>query len=117
MEYKYTGSRSTGANKWFMQRITGIALVVLLVGHYILMHATPDSGHTYQAVLNRLNNPFWKAIDLGFLTFGLWHGLNGTWNVIRDFKMKTGWTIFFQSAIIILGVVFWFLGINTILSF
>lgn len=117
MDYKYAGSRSSGANKWFLQRITGIALVVLLIGHYILMHATPDSGHTYQAVLERMRNPFWKAIDLGFLTFGLWHGLNGTWNVIRDFKIKAFWMIFFQCAIIILGVVFWFIGINTILSF
>ena len=116
MSYKYFGSRSSGANKWFMQRITGIALVILLVGHVLLMHLTPESGHTYQAVLDRLQNPFWKAIDMGFLTIGLWHGLNGTWNVIRDFKIKPFWTIVFQTGLVTVAVVFWFIGINTILS-
>jgi succinate dehydrogenase / fumarate reductase membrane anchor subunit len=78
MSYKYIGSRSSGANKWFLQRITGIALVILLIGHVLLMHITPESGHTYQAVIARLQNPFWKALDMSFLTIGLWHGLNGT---------------------------------------
>jgi succinate dehydrogenase / fumarate reductase membrane anchor subunit len=115
--YKYEGARTTGATKWYMQRISGIALVVFLIGHYILMHATPDSGHTYQAVLERLRQPLWKIIDLSFITFGLWHGLNGTWNVFRDYQMKPFWSITIYTLIIIIGLAFWFLGVNTVLSF
>lgn len=89
-KYLFIGSKNSGALKWYMQRITGIVLVVLLVGHYILMHATPDSGHTYQAVMERLHSPVWKIIDLTFVTLGLWHGLNGVWNVIRDYEIKPG---------------------------
>lgn len=115
--YKFYGSQTSGAKSWFMQRITGILLVVMLIGHYILMHANPESGHTYKAVMERLHQPIWKIIDLSFVTLGLWHGLNGTWNVIRDFQMKPKWSITIYTIIVIIAIAFWFLGLNTILSF
>jgi len=115
--YKFSGSRNSGAKNWYMQRITGIILVIVLIGHYILMHATPDAGHTYQAVLERLQQPIWKIIDLTFVTIGLWHGLNGTWNVIRDFTMKQWLTTSIYTVLVLVALMFWFLGVNTILSF
>jgi succinate dehydrogenase / fumarate reductase, membrane anchor subunit len=115
--FKFVGARKSGAKSWYMQRITGIILVIILIGHFILMHATPDSGHTYKAVMERLNQPIWKVIDLSFVTLGLWHGLNGTWSVIRDFEMKHWITTTIYTIIIIIALAFWFLGINTILSF
>lgn len=115
--YKFIGSTGTGAKNWYMQRITGIILVVLLIGHYILMHATPDTGHTYQAVMERLSQPIWKIIDLSFVTLGLWHGLNGTWSVLRDFEMKPVTTTVIYTIIVLVALAFWFLGLNTILSF
>ena len=114
--YKFVGGRG-GAKNWYMQRITGIVLVILLIGHYILMHATPESGHTYKAVMERLHQPIWKIIDLSFVTLGLWHGLNGTWSVIRDYEIKQGWMTTIYTILIIVALAFWFLGLNTILSF
>jgi succinate dehydrogenase / fumarate reductase membrane anchor subunit len=116
-KYEYEGSRTSGSSTWLFQRISGIVLVLLLVGHYILMHASPDTGHTYQAVMLRLHSPVWKVIDLSFITLGLWHGLSGTWNVIRDYQMKPFWNITLYIILIISGIAFWFLGLNTILSF
>ena len=116
-EFKFYGARNSGAKNWYMQRITGIILVILLIGHYILMHATPESGHTYDEVMKRLASPVWKIIDLSFVTLGLWHGLNGTWNVIRDFSIKPGTATTIYTIIVIIALLFWFLGINTILSF
>jgi succinate dehydrogenase / fumarate reductase, membrane anchor subunit len=115
--FKFAGARGSGAKNWYMQRITGIVLVVVLIGHYILMHATPDSGHTYRAVMERLHQPIWKIIDLSFVTLGLWHGLNGTWSVIRDYEMKPWLTTTLYTIIVIVALAFWFLGLNTILSF
>jgi succinate dehydrogenase / fumarate reductase, membrane anchor subunit len=115
--FKYSGSRNSGAMSWYLQRISGIVLVVALIGHYILMHATPNSGHTYQAVMERLHQPIWKIIDLTFVTLGIWHGLNGTWSVLRDFEMKQWLTTTIFTLFIIVALAFWFLGINTILKF
>ena len=36
--FKLQSTKNSGANSWVMQRISGIALVVLMIGHYILMH-------------------------------------------------------------------------------
>ncbi len=117
MAYKNLGSRTSGASSWLWQRITGLVLVVVMVGHYFLMHYTPDSGHTYEAVLYRLQNPFWKVFDLTFVVFGLYHGLQGVWNIIRDFTMSNTGRIVAMILLLIIGVGFGVLGFTTILKF
>jgi succinate dehydrogenase hydrophobic anchor subunit len=88
-----------------------------MVGHYILMHYDLGSGHTFNAVLERMRQPFWKTFDLTFITLGLYHGLNGTWNVFRDLKTKPAIRLTLYAIILLAGVAFWVLGVNTILSF
>jgi len=48
---------------------------------------------------------------------GLYHGLSGTWNVFRDYKMPgwLSWTIL--GLLYTAGIAFAGLGIATILSF
>jgi len=99
------------------QRITGLALVVLTVGHYILMHYNPVSGHDYDATAQRLSMPIFKGLYLAFITIGMYHGLQGVYNVIRDFKLRqwlhlTIWGIVLLTGIFMLG-----LGWNTMLTF
>ncbi len=115
--YNHTGSRGSGAPGWVLQRITGVLLFVVVLTHFFVMHANPASGHTYAAVLARMHDPFWKMFDLTFITVGLWHGLNGTWGVFRDYKMKPAVSLTIYGAIILSGIAFWVLGVNTILSF
>jgi succinate dehydrogenase / fumarate reductase membrane anchor subunit len=117
MPYKKYGSHTSGAPSWLWQRITGLVLVVVMIGHYFLMHYTPDSGHTYEAVLTRLKSPFWKVFDLTFVIFGLYHGLQGVWNIIRDFTLSNTGRIIALALILLMGVVFGALGFTTILKF
>lgn len=113
----YSHSRRSGASRWWLVRITGLALIPLLVGHYILMHYNPASGHDYGETASRLASPWFKGLYLSFITIGMYHGLIGMWNIIRDYKMKpiVGMTIF--GILIVAGTVFLALGWNTILSF
>jgi succinate dehydrogenase / fumarate reductase, membrane anchor subunit len=113
----YSRSRKSGASSWWLQRITGLALVFLLVGHYILMHYNPISGHDYGETASRLASPWFKGVYLGFITIGMYHGLSGIWNIVRDYKLKPaiGLTIF--GVIVIAGVIFVAVGWNTILTF
>ncbi len=113
----YTRSRNSGAPAWWMQRITGLALVVLTVGHYILMHYNPTSGHDYGETAARLASPWFKGVYLGFITIGMYHGLNGVWNIIRDFKMKSMWGQTLFGLLVVAGLVFIAVGWNTILTF
>jgi len=117
MSSKYYGSRGSGAPSWYLQRVTGVVLFVVAIGHYILMHYNLDSGHTYDAVLARMQNPLYKMMQITFVVVGLYHGLSGTWNVFRDYKMPgwLSWTIL--GLLYTAGIAFAGLGIATILSF
>lgn len=114
--YKHQNSRSSGSFSWVFQRVTGLILVVLMIGHYILMHYTPESGHTYDAVLVRMQSNWYRVLDLTFLVLGMYHGINGIWGIFRDYKLKQWQTITIMSFLIIFGLAFTLWGIKTILD-
>ncbi|MBN8569730.1 MAG: succinate dehydrogenase, hydrophobic membrane anchor protein [Ignavibacteria bacterium] len=114
--FKYQSSKSTGSKSWVIQRVTGIALVILMIGHYILMHYNPDSGHTYQAVLNRMSYSWYRIIDISFLILGMYHGLNGVWGIFRDYKLKTWQNYTIISLLLIFGLAFVAWGVSIIFS-
>jgi succinate dehydrogenase / fumarate reductase, membrane anchor subunit len=113
----YSRSRHSGAMPWWMVRITGLALVVLTVGHYVLMHYNPTSGHDYDSTAARLTSPWFKAVYLGFITIGMYHGLLGIWNIVRDYKIKPVVSMTIFGVIVIAGIIFVAMGWNTILTF
>ncbi len=114
--YKYRATKDSGSKSWVLQRITGLALVVLMIGHYILMHYQPESGHTYGAVLARMQYSWYRIIDLTFITLGMYHGLNGIWNIFRDYKLKSWARLSIISALVIIGIAFTAWGYNIIFS-
>ena len=75
---------------WYLQRITGAALVVLLAAHFWVEHFMSvellRGDLTYEAILVRISNPVWRFIDITFLLVALSHGLNGLRNIILDYS-------------------------------
>ncbi len=114
--FKYQRSSGSGSFSWVVQRITGIVLVVVVIGHYILMHYNPESGHTYDAVLTRMQSNWYRVLDLTFVVLAMYHGLNGVWSIFRDYKLKAWQTITVISLLIIFGLAFSLWGIKTILD-
>ncbi len=113
----YAKGRKSGAPAWMLQRITGLALVILTVGHYILMHYNPTSGHDYDSTASRLSSPIFKGMYLAFITIGMYHGLQGCWNVVRDFKLRPWLTYTIFGTLLVLGIIFVGMGWNTMLTF
>src|SRR5713226_10003195 len=78
------------AIEWYLQRITGALLLILLVAHFWVEHymAVPlrRGELTYQIILSRISNPYWQAIDISFLLVALYHGLNGVRSIILDYS-------------------------------
>jgi len=114
--FKYQRSSSSGSFSWVVQRITGIVLVVVVIGHYILMHYNPESGHTYDAVLTRMQSNWYRVLDLTFVVLAMYHGLNGVWSIFRDYQLKAWQTITVISLLIVFGLAFSLWGIKTILD-
>ncbi len=117
MEYKYIGSRGSGSMSWFLQRISGVVLVVVMVGHFILMHYNPEMGHLYDRVYERMQNPYYQMLQIAFVVLALYHGLQGVWNIYRDFKLPSWLNMTVLSLLILLGIGFGALGIANILHF
>ena len=114
--FKFNGSKESGSKSWVLQRISGLALVVLMIGHYILMHYQPESGHTYGAVLTRMQFSWYRIIDLSFITLGLYHGLNGVWGIFRDYQLRPWLNLTIFSSLILIGIAFLTWGFIIIFS-
>ncbi|HYM20838.1 MAG TPA: hypothetical protein VEW28_07535 [Candidatus Kapabacteria bacterium] len=106
-----------GSKAWMLQRITGISLVILTVGHYVLMHYNPKSGHDYGSTADRLSMPIFKGLYLAFITIGMYHGVQGIRNIVRDFKLKAKWSYTIFGVIMIAALIFVGIGWNTMLTF
>lgn len=85
---------SARALNWYLQRITGAALLLLLILHFWVEHFSTDvrdGGLTFVVVQRRFfQNRCFIAIDIAFLLIALYHGLNGFRNIIFDYGRVTG---------------------------
>jgi succinate dehydrogenase / fumarate reductase membrane anchor subunit len=71
---------------YLFMRLSGIALLLLAVGHMLLQHVL-NSVHnlTLQFVATQWNSWGWKTYDMGLLVFAAVHGFNGLRNVLEDY--------------------------------
>lgn len=80
---------SRNALAWYTQRITGAALVPLLIAHFWVEHFETTTllrgDLSYAAILSHIANPWWQAIDISFLLIALYHGLNGLYGIVLDY--------------------------------
>lgn len=116
MAYKYQGSNTSGSFGWFFQRITGVILFIQVLVHFYIAHHTWDAGHNWTTIVNRLNNPYMKTFYLVFVVLGLYHGLNGVWEVIRDYDLSPGWRKLIFGVIFLFGIFLGVLGFITMLT-
>lgn len=98
---------------WFLQRISGILLAFFLITHLNVHHLFHDiTAHgiiDFAGVKENLASSFWwKAYYIIFVPFIVFHGLNGFWQIIADFRTSPGAAIFFKAF-------FWLLGIFLII--
>ena len=97
------------AINWYLQRITGAALLVLLILHFWVEHFTAEvrtHGLTFEIIQRRFfANHWFVAVDITFLIVATYHGLNGVRNIILDFgRVTKPYRIGVTIALIALGI-------------
>jgi len=103
---------------WYFLRISGVALIFLVIIHLVLMHVANDvSQTTYCFVAQRYSNPLWRAYDLLLLTLALPHGLNGLRLVTDDYIQARGPRLAVVSVLFLTVLFFWLMGSMTIITF
>jgi len=96
---------------WMFMRLSGVVLVVLVLGHLLIMNVLDGGVHriNWGFVAGRWASPFWQAWDLIMLWLAEIHGANGLRTVINDYARKDGTRFWLQlmlaaSVVLILGV-------------
>src|SRR5438309_8974681 len=75
---------------WLFMRISGLLLVVLVLGHLLIMNVL-DGGVqriNWGFVAGRWASPFWRTWDLLQLWLAELHGTNGLRTVINDYATR-----------------------------
>ncbi|UCG26130.1 MAG: hypothetical protein JSW55_09160 [Chloroflexota bacterium] len=101
---------------FLMQRYSAIALLIFLTIHMIVVHYPPfhiDFGR----IVERMDQPLWKAIDIAFLFFVLIHALLGAYMVLTDVERFDRYRRALAGAAIIIGIVAFIYGTMTVLAF
>ncbi len=103
---------------WYFFRVSGVFLLFLVIIHLIFMHVANDvSATSYQFIVNRYQNPFWRVYDLLMLTLALLHGMNGMRVIVIDYIRGKGWRLAWMSFLGITTLAFWLMGTITIIAF
>ena len=108
---------SSAAIHWYLQRITGALLVILLIAHFWVEHfmtaALRRGELSYEAIAPRITNPAWQAIDITFLIVALYHGLNGLRNIVLDYsRAGAAAARAITAVLIVIGFVWAYWGIE-----
>lgn len=106
-------------NAWLFMRFSGIALIILTIGHMFIMLAWDDGVHRIDAsfVAARWKEPFWQVWDLTMLWLAQLHGGNGVRTVIADYSRKDS-TRFWLNVLLALSMILVVgLGTYAILTF
>tara|TARA_B100001564_G_C20631285_1_gene667310 strand:+ start:73 stop:459 length:387 start_codon:yes stop_codon:yes gene_type:complete len=106
---KGMGPAKSGVHHWWLQRVTAIALVPLVIWFsYGVIKAA--SAKSYVAFVHLMESPFQALAMTLFVTIGLYHGALGMREVIVDYVHNAAVRLFLlitiQFASAVTGILF-----------
>ena len=105
---------------WYFMRLSGLALVILALGHMFIMHVLVEltGGEiNFAFVQSRWGTPFWRIYDLLLLLLAFVHGANGTRVVIGDYVTQPTARRLLVGFLLVISVVWLLLGMAVIAFF
>jgi succinate dehydrogenase / fumarate reductase membrane anchor subunit len=103
---------------WYLMRVTAVALFVLALGHFSILHFIwdPASQNAQFIQDERWNSIFWRGFDWLLLTTVIIHAFLGVRTVVLDYVhwpvVRTGtlWLLY------VVGIVLFILGTQVIVT-
>jgi succinate dehydrogenase / fumarate reductase membrane anchor subunit len=105
---------------WYFMRISGLALVLLALGHMFIMHVLVEltGGEIdFAFVQSRWGTPFWRIYDLLLLVLAFLHGVNGARIVVADYVANRRARSLIIGALLVLAAIWLLLGMAVIAFF
>lgn len=113
------GRTNTELYAWLFMRVSGLLLVVLVLGHLLIMNIL-DGGVqriNFGFVAGRWASPFWQVWDLLMLWLAQLHGANGLRTVINDYTRKDTTRLLLKVALYTASTLVIALGTLVIFTF
>lgn len=115
--------RATSSNfelyAWVFMRVSGILLVVLVIGHLFvnLMVGDGIKAVDFGFVANKWASPFWQVYDLLMLWLAMIHGTNGLRTVINDYAERDQSRFWLKALLLVSAAAIIVIGTLTIFTF
>lgn len=103
---------------WYLMRVTGVALFVLALAHFSILHFIWDPAEqTAEFIANeRWNQIFWRGFDWLLLMTVLFHGFLGMRTVVMDYVHRAGLREFTLILLYTLAFLLFVIGTQVILT-
>lgn len=76
---------------WLFMRLSGVAMLILAVGHMVIQHVLNSSANlSLQFVAVQWSSWGWKAYDILLLWMAIPHGIRGLYNILSDYVHNPG---------------------------
>jgi succinate dehydrogenase / fumarate reductase membrane anchor subunit len=83
--------RNSERYAWLFMRLSGVAMLVLAVGHMVIQHVLNSSTNlTLQFVAVQWSSWGWKVYDILLLWMAIPHGIRGLFNILSDYIHNSG---------------------------
>jgi len=105
---------------WYFMRLSGLALVILALGHMFIMHVLVEitGGEIdFAFVQSRWGTPFWRIYDLLLLLLAFIHGVNGARIVIGDYVTNRTGRSLVIGVFLVISAIWLVLGMAVIALF
>jgi len=111
-----------GAFFWLFQRVTGVILAIFLFTHVKVLHwdfnFTTQGLIDFPFVIERLQGSIgWLIFYFLFIISALFHGLNGLWAVVLDFRPSRGVQLVWLTILWTVGLLTAYYSLTTLSSF
>ena len=102
--------RNFERSAWLFMRLSGVAMLILAVGHMVIQHVLNSSTNlTLQFVAVQWSSWGWKAYDILLLWMAIPHGIRGLYNILSDYVHNPGLRRLIGGllALFVLATVIW----------
>lgn len=83
--------RNFERSAWLFMRLSGVAMLILAVGHMVIQHILNSSTNlSLQFVAVQWSSWGWKAYDILLLWMAIPHGIRGLFNILSDYIHNSG---------------------------
>lgn len=102
---------------WYLMRLSGLALFVLALAHFSILHFIFDPAEqTSEFIINeRWNSFFWRAFDWLLLQMVLFHSFMGVRTVVLDYT-RGGLRTVLVTGLYLLAAVLFVLGTIVVMT-